>query len=105
MADLNLPDRAVRQQVASAVNLIVQISRMSDGSRRVISIAEVIGMEGDVITMQEIFTFEKTGITEKGKVTGRFRATGIRPKVSDRLAASGIRLPPEMFEHVQVVQP
>jgi pilus assembly protein CpaF len=103
MADLNLPDRAVRQQVASAINLIVQISRMSDGSRRVISIAEVIGMEGETITMQEIFNFERTGITEQGRIMGRFRATGIRPKVSERLAASGIKLPAEMFEHVQVV--
>ena len=104
MADLNLPDKAVRQQVASAINLIVQIARMSDGSRRITSISEITGMEGEVITMQEIFMFEKTGLTEQGRVTGRFRASGVRPRVSERLAASGFRLPPEMFEHVQVVQ-
>jgi pilus assembly protein CpaF len=103
MASLNLPDKAIRQQVASAINLVVQVSRMADGSRKVTSISEITGMEGDVITMQDIFVFERTGINEKGKVTGRFRATGIRPKASERLAASGIKLPMELFEHVDVV--
>ncbi|MGE5834858.1 MAG: CpaF family protein [Acidobacteriota bacterium] len=103
MASLNLPDKAIRQQVASAINLIAQVSRMADGTRKVTSISEITGMEGDVITMQDIFVFERTGINEKGKVTGRFRATGIRPKASDRLAASGIKLPMELFEHVEVV--
>ncbi len=82
MANLNVPDKAIRQQVASAVNVIVQVSRMSDGTRRVTGISEVTGMEGDVITMQELFLFERTGITPEGRVTGKFRATGIRPKVS-----------------------
>jgi pilus assembly protein CpaF len=104
MANLNLPDKAIRHQVASAVNIIVQIARMSDGKRRVVSVSEITGMEGDVITMQEIFLFERTGMREDGKVTGRFRATGIRPKASERLAASGIHLTPELFEHVQVVE-
>jgi pilus assembly protein CpaF len=103
MASLNLPDKAIRQQVASAINLVVQVSRMADGSRKVTSISEITGMEGDVITMQDIFVFERTGINDKGKVTGRFRATGIRPKASERLAASGIKLPMELFEHVDVV--
>jgi pilus assembly protein CpaF len=103
MASLNLPDKAIRQQVASAINLVVQVSRMADGSRKVTSISEITGMEGDVITMQDIFVFERTGINDKGKVSGRFRATGIRPKASDRLAASGIKLPMELFEHVEVV--
>ncbi len=103
MASLNLPDKAIRQQVASAINLIAQVSRMADGSRKVTSIAEITGMEGDVITMQDIFVFERTGINDKGKVTGRFRATGIRPKASERLAASGIKLPMELFEHVDVI--
>jgi pilus assembly protein CpaF len=103
MASLNLPDKAIRQQVASAINLIAQVSRMADGTRKVTSISEITGMEGDVITMQDIFVFERTGINEKGKVTGRFRATGIRPKASERLAASGIKLPMELFEHVEVV--
>jgi pilus assembly protein CpaF len=103
MADLNLPDKAIRQQVASAINVVIQVSRMADGSRKITNISEITGMEGEVITMQDIFVFERTGISAQGKVTGRFRATGIRPKASDRMAASGIQLPIEMFEHVQVV--
>jgi pilus assembly protein CpaF len=103
MADLNLPDKAIRHQVASAINLVIQVSRMADGTRRVTNISEITGMEGDVITMQDIFVFERTGINAQGKVTGRFRATGIRPKASERLAASGVQLPIQMFEHVQPV--
>jgi pilus assembly protein CpaF len=104
MANLNLPDKAIRHQIASAINLIVQIARMADGTRRVISISEITGMEGDVITMQEIFVFERTGISEDGRVIGRFRATGIRPKASERLAAAGIQMPMELFEHVQEIR-
>ena len=103
MASLQLPERAVRQQIASAVDLIVQISRLSDGTRRVTAISELTGMENDVITMQDIFMFERTGVSSNGKVVGRFRATGIRPKCSDRLAASGRPLAAGMFEHVQQV--
>jgi pilus assembly protein CpaF len=103
MANLNLPDRAIRHQIASAVNLIVQVSRMSDGSRRVTQISEITGMEGDVITMQDIFIFERSGLNAAGKVTGRFRATGIRPKASERLAASGVDLPMQLFEHVHAI--
>ena len=103
MANLNLPDRAIRHQVASAINLIVQVSRMADGSRRVTQISEITGMEGDVITMQDIFVFERTGLNAAGKVTGRFRATGIRPKASERLAASGVELPMSLFEHMHAV--
>jgi pilus assembly protein CpaF len=103
MANLNIPDRAVRQQTASAINLIVQVSRMADGTRKVTSISEITGMEQDVITMQEIFRFERTGLTGEGKVTGRFRATGVRPKCAERLESMGIRLPVDMFEHVHVV--
>jgi pilus assembly protein CpaF len=103
MANLNIPDRAVRNQIASAVNLLVQVSRMSDGTRKVTSIAEITGMEQDVITMQEIFRFERTGLTREGKVTGRFRATGIRPKCTERLETMGMRLPVDMFEHVHLV--
>ena len=103
MANLNLPDKAIRHQVASAINLIVQVSRFSDGARRVTSISEITGMEGEVITMQDIFVFERTGINPAGKVTGRFRSTGIRPKASDLFAQSGVKLPPEMFESVVVV--
>ena len=88
MANLNLPERAVRQQVASAVNLIIQATRLSDGSRRVTAISEITGMEGEVITLQDLFMFERTGMSPERKVLGRFRATGIRPKCSEKLAAS-----------------
>jgi len=103
MANLNIPERAIRQQIASAINLIIQISRMSDGTRKVTGVTEISGMEGDTITMQDIFLFERTGVREDGKVCGRFRATGIRPKCSDRLAASGVRLPADMFEHTKLI--
>jgi pilus assembly protein CpaF len=103
MANLNIPERAVRQQVASAVNMIVQVSRMSDGTRKVTAISEITGMEQDVITMQDVFRFERTGLTAEGKVTGRFRATGIRPKCAERLDTMGLRLPVDMFDHVHVV--
>jgi pilus assembly protein CpaF len=103
MANLNIPDRAVRQQVASAVNLVIQVTRLTDGTRRVTSIAEITGMEQDVIAMHEIFLFEQNGINEQGKVVGRFRATGIRPKSADRIAAAGYSLPMDMFAHVHPV--
>jgi pilus assembly protein CpaF len=103
MANLSIPERAIRQQIASAINLIVQVTRQSDGTRRVTGITELTGMEGEVITMQDIFLFEKTGLRPDGKVSGRFRATGIRPKCSDRLAQAGFRLPADMFEHTKVV--
>jgi pilus assembly protein CpaF len=100
MANANMGIRSIRQQIASAVNLFVQVARFSDGTRRITHITEVVGMEQDIITLQDIFLFEKTGITEGGKVTGRFRATGIRPKFYDRLKASGITLPTQMFQTV-----
>jgi pilus assembly protein CpaF len=103
MANLNLPEKAIRQQVASAVDIIVQATRLSDGTRRVTAISEITGMEGEVITLQDLFLFERTGINAQGGVIGRFRATGIRPKCSDKLAASGIHLPMEMFEQIQYV--
>jgi pilus assembly protein CpaF len=103
MANLNIPDRAIRQQVSSAINVVVQMTRLSDGSRKVTAISEITGMEGEVITMQDIFVFDRVGLTPQGRVTGRFRATGIRPKCADRLAASGVTLPMTMFEHVKAV--
>jgi pilus assembly protein CpaF len=103
MANLNIPDKAIRQQIASALELVIQITRLSDGTRKVTSISEVTGMEGEVITMQEIFLFERSGLTSRGDVIGRFRATGIRPKCSDKLASSGHQLPADMFEHLQLV--
>jgi pilus assembly protein CpaF len=103
MANLNVPDRAVRQQVASAVNVIVQVNRMTDGTRKVTSIAELTGMEGETITMQEIFAFQQQGIDAEGKVVGRFKATGIRPKCADKLTTAGSVLPMDMFEHEEPV--
>jgi pilus assembly protein CpaF len=103
MANLSIPEKAVRQQVASAINLVLQITRLSDGTRKVTGVTEITGMEGDVITIQDIFTFERTGLDQDGRVLGRFRATGIRPKCAERLLASGVRLPMDMFEHVRVV--
>jgi pilus assembly protein CpaF len=103
MANLNIPERAIRQQISSAINLIVQVSRMADGTRKVTGISEITGMEGDVITMQEIFVFERTGISPEGKVIGRFRATGVRPKCNDRIMAAGLTLPMDMFDHVKAV--
>ena len=99
MADLNIPDKAVRQQVASALNLVIQINRMADGTRKVTSIAEVTGMEQDVITMQEIFSFTKSGLDQLGKMMGMFKASGIRPKCAEQLSTAGYPLPMDMFEH------
>jgi pilus assembly protein CpaF len=100
MANLNLPEKAMRQQIASAIDVVVQTSRLSDGTRKLMSISEVVGMEGDVVTMQDIFVFERVGIGEKGKVLGRFRPTGIRPKFAERLKYAGIHLPASMFDSV-----
>ena len=98
MANLNIPDTAIRRQIASAIDVVLQVSRMSDGTRKVICIAEVTGMESGVITMQDIFVFKKVGIGPNGEVVGNFMATGIRPKFAERLIASGIRFPMEMFQ-------
>jgi pilus assembly protein CpaF len=100
MGATNLPERAMRQQIASAIQIVVQQTRLSDGTRKITSVSEITGMEGDIITMQEIYVFEKLGVTQEGKVIGRFRATGVRPKCCERLKASGIHLPADMFEGV-----
>jgi pilus assembly protein CpaF len=98
MANLNIPERAVRHQIASAVHAVVQIARLSDGTRKVITISEVTGMADDSIAMQDIFVFERTGVDESGKVRGAFRPTGLRPQFAERLATSGARLDPALFE-------
>jgi pilus assembly protein CpaF len=98
MANINLPDRAVRQQVASAIAIVVQISRMSDGSRRVVSVSEITGMDENVISMQEIFTFTKKGIGPNGRVVGRFEPSRIRPKFLERIRLTGVSLSQEIFE-------
>ena len=98
MASLNLPEHAMRRQIASAIDLVIQVSRLSDGTRKVVSIAELTGMEGDIVTMQEIFVYRKRGIRDNGEVVGDFVATGIRPKFAERLAVTGVHLPTAMFE-------
>jgi len=103
MANLNIPERAVRQQLASAIQAVIQIARMSDGTRKVVSISEIAGMEGDTVSMQEIFKFERQGLSETGQVRGSFKATGIRPKFAERLSAAGCRLRPGLFETETVV--
>ena len=100
MANANMGVRAIRQQISSAIDLVVQIARMSDGSRRIVAITECVGMEGELITMQDLFVFEKTGVTEKGRVTGRFRATGIRPRFYEKLRVTGAQLPAALFQTV-----
>ena len=98
MSNLNLPENAIRRQISSAIDVVVQVSRMSDGTRKIVSIAEITGMEGDVVTMQDVFVFRKRGIRENGEVLGEFLPTGIRPKFSERLLVTGIQLPMSMFE-------
>jgi pilus assembly protein CpaF len=100
MAEINLPDRAIRQQIASAVSIIVQVARLSDGSRRVTHISEVTGVSDEMVSLQDIFVFDRLGIGPNNRVLGRFRATGVRPKFAERLKASGIQLAPNLFEHV-----
>jgi pilus assembly protein CpaF len=104
MANSNLGTKSIRQQVASAIDLFVQISRLNDGSRKVTHITECLGMEGDVVTTQDIFVFERTGLTVDGRVAGRFKPTGVRPKFSDRIKAAGIELPPAVFQNVTEVK-
>jgi pilus assembly protein CpaF len=98
MANANIGVRAIRQQVSSAVDLFIQIARFSDGMRRVTHVTECVGMEGDQVTTQDIFVFDKTGVSEDGRVLGRFRPTGVRPKFSERLRAAGIQLMPQVFQ-------
>jgi pilus assembly protein CpaF len=98
MANLNIPERAIRHQISAAVHAVVQVARLSDGTRKVLTISEITGMEVDIISMQDIFVFDRLGIDEHGKVRGTFRATGIRPKFAERLATGGCRLRPALFE-------
>ena len=105
MADLNLPEKAVRTQIASAIDIVVQVSRMSDGTRRVKQITEIVGMEGDVITMQDIFTFEQSGVDENGRVIGRLRPSGIRPKCLDHLNARGFDMAADAFTDIPAKAP
>jgi len=99
MANLDLPERAMRQQIASAINVVVQVSRLPDGSRKLLQVSEIVGMEGDIITMQDIFVYEREGIGENDKVLGHFKATGIRPRFSERLKSYGIDLSSLLFSN------
>ena len=103
LANSNMQLISIRQQIASAVHVLVQASRLSDGSRRVTSITEVTGMEGEVVTLQDIFVFEKRGLNQDGRVVGRFAATGIRPKFYEKVLAAGIRLRPDLFDEIAEV--
>jgi pilus assembly protein CpaF len=103
MGSLNIPESALRRQIASAIDVVVQVSRLSDGTRKVISLAEITGMEGDIVSMQDIFVFRKRGIRDNGEVLGEFIPTGIRPKFAEKLLVSGIQLPISMFEHAHVL--
>ena len=98
MANLNLPESAIRRQIAAAIDVVVQVSRMSDGTRKVVSVAEITGMEGNIVTMQDIFMYRKRGIRDTGEVLGDFIATGVRPKFAERLLVTGIHLPASLFE-------
>ncbi|NUO71244.1 MAG: CpaF family protein, partial [Frateuria sp.] len=98
MANLNLPHKAARQQIASAITVVIQALRLIDGRRKITSIQEITGMEGEVITMQEIFAFRQTGMSADGQVQGHFQATGVRPKFCDRLRAFGVVLPDSVFD-------
>jgi pilus assembly protein CpaF len=98
MANLNIPERAIRHQIANAVHAVVQVARLSDGTRKVVMVSEVTGMDGDMITLQDIFMFERIGIDESGKVRGVFRSTGQPPQFAERLATAGCRLSPALFE-------
>jgi len=99
MAGFDLPPRAIREQMSSALNVIIQVARLSDGSRKIVKVSEITGMEGDVLVMQDIFLYEKQGLTEDGKVKGQFRATGVRPKFLDAIHTAGIHLEPDIFAY------
>jgi pilus assembly protein CpaF len=98
MANLNIPERAIRHQIANAVHAVVQVARLSDGSRKIVTISEVTGMQDDMITLQDIFVFDRSGIDESGRVRGVFHSTGVPPQFSDRLATAGCRLSPALFQ-------
>ena len=97
MANLDLPDRAIREQVASALHLMVQLARFTDGVRRVTHITEITGMEGQIITMQDLFRFDQSGIDEEGRILGQMVPTGIRPSFAERFEVAGIKLPDRLF--------
>jgi pilus assembly protein CpaF len=98
MAGTNLPNRAMREQIASALDVIIQVQRLSDGGRRVISVVEVVGMEGEMVTTQEIFRYKRRGVTPDGKIVGSFEPTGVRPLFAEKLKIAGVEMPKGLFE-------
>jgi pilus assembly protein CpaF len=98
MSGLSLPMRAMRDYIASALDLVIQLARLSDGTRKLVRVTEIVGMEEDVVTTQDIFVFEQQGVDKDGRVRGFHRATGVRPKFSDRLERAGLQLPQELFD-------
>jgi pilus assembly protein CpaF len=100
MADLEIPTRVILQQLASAIKIVVQIARLQDGSRKIVNIAEVAGISDDQIDVEDIFIFDRTGVSDSGKVQGRFRSTGVTPRIMERLRVSGIQVPQAVFEEV-----
>ncbi|MEO6359417.1 MAG: CpaF family protein, partial [Sphingomicrobium sp.] len=105
MSGIDISARSSRAQIASAINIVIQVSRLADGRRKLVSLAEITGMEGEVITMQEIFRFRQTGVSGDGQVQGRFEATGIRPRFMDIAISSGINLSPEIFRPDAKLEP
>ncbi len=103
LSGVNLPSQAMREQISAALDVVIHVTRMADGVRRVVGVSEIVGMERDIVAMQEIFTYKKTGISEDGKVVGQYEATGIRPKFADRLRVSGVDLPSNLFREKQVI--
>jgi pilus assembly protein CpaF len=97
MAGVNIPESAMREMMSTALDVVIQVARLSDGTRKVVSVSEIVGMESDVISMQEVFAFHKTGIGDRGVVQGEFRATGVRPRFAEKLKVAGISLPAEIF--------
>jgi pilus assembly protein CpaF len=104
MAGLNLSTKSLRNYISSALDVIIQLTRLSDGTRKMTSVQEITGMEGDVITLQEIFTYEQKGLDQQGNLKGRFRATGVRPKFMERFAARGVTIPPDLFDAGKVYE-
>jgi pilus assembly protein CpaF len=103
LTGVNLPSAAMREQISSALDVIIHVTRMADGTRRVVSVSEIVGMERDVVAMQDIFLYKKTGVSEDGKVVGHYEATGIRPKFADRLKISGVEVQSTLFREGQVI--
>jgi pilus assembly protein CpaF len=102
MIGMDLPMRAIREQIAAAIHLVIQIVRLADGSRKVTHVAEITGMEGEVVTMQDLFRYEQRGIDSDGRVVGDFSGTGIRPRFADKFEVAGIHLPPDLFARLGV---